>query len=819
MRNALPIILLILLAACGESLSSEQYLARAQQHVDESDYEAALADVKSALQLDIHLGEARCLLGKIYLDTGEWVEAEKELIRAQEDGCEPAVAIPILAEVYLSQEKPAKVLHLDSTSLGDTAAAQLLATQALGAHYAEQPEMANDLVAMSQRRDPDSMFAQLTAARLLALQGDLPGAIVALNKVLLVEPKNKAAWRLKGHFLWQMDAYREARSAFDKTIMDSSVKLADYIARALISIELADYNAAHADAKKLALLAPGHPGTNYIQGLLLFHAKNFRDAMTSFSRAEDSAQEYPELLLYLSVAQLIDGNPIVAENLAVQFLSLQPDSIMGRKLLAILRLKKNRPKEVKELLQPILDFNPMDVGALYILANAYLIDDQSDLGLKLFDRISKLERDVPLEQLSLAHGLLTSQIGSAADQALRDTIAKEPEFPFPEILQILDHLQNERFDEAIGAATSYKWRDLSGIAPYVVLGNVQRAAGNNDEARELYEQALTREPGNPSASLALATMAMWEKEADVERELYRAVLRVNLNHLPTLLNMSAWEGRDDDRPRMASTLQQAIDSHPEAMEPRLRLARILIEDDRAHRVSALLAPLSDLQKRSSRVLDLQFEVAKLTGDKEGAAQYANLAFLQKRTSKKLMALVSSLKTAGRREEAQLYLEGWLRRFPDDSGARMALAQEFLVKNNFGKAAEHYEKALEVEPDNLFALANLAWIIRRDRSAQAVVYMRRAVELESNNAGMLDKLARIEHLNGEDAAALESIKRAIALSGLNFSYRYHRAVIEAALGDEDAAVSTLQRVLRAKKAKFPERAEAEELLQSLQTAPY
>ena len=78
MRNFILTLVLLALAACGWEETSVQHLDRAKEYINASDNDAAVIELQNALKLDGASGEARWLLGKVYLDTGEILAAEKE---------------------------------------------------------------------------------------------------------------------------------------------------------------------------------------------------------------------------------------------------------------------------------------------------------------------------------------------------------------------------------------------------------------------------------------------------------------------------------------------------------------------------------------------------------------------------------------------------------------------------------------------------------------------------------------------------------------------------------------------------------------------
>lgn len=124
---------LITLAACEWGDTIEEHTSWANQLIAGAEYESAIIELKNALQKNNKCAEARWLLGKVYLDSGDVLSAEKELQRAQKLGWAPDDVIPALAESLLAQGKYPEVQELDRKGLGPQAEATLLAIRALAA--------------------------------------------------------------------------------------------------------------------------------------------------------------------------------------------------------------------------------------------------------------------------------------------------------------------------------------------------------------------------------------------------------------------------------------------------------------------------------------------------------------------------------------------------------------------------------------------------------------------------------------------------------------------------------------------------------------
>jgi Tfp pilus assembly protein PilF len=116
-RFVSAIAILNVLAACGGSVSVEEHLTRANQFIAESKYRSAIIELKNVLQEDKQSAEARWLLGRTYLESGDVRSAEKELQHALRLKWPEEDVIPALAKSMLTQGKYDEVSKLNATDL------------------------------------------------------------------------------------------------------------------------------------------------------------------------------------------------------------------------------------------------------------------------------------------------------------------------------------------------------------------------------------------------------------------------------------------------------------------------------------------------------------------------------------------------------------------------------------------------------------------------------------------------------------------------------------------------------------------------------
>jgi tetratricopeptide (TPR) repeat protein len=97
--------------------------------------------------------------------------------------------------------------------------------------------------------------------------------------------------------------------------------------------------------------------------------------------------------------------------------------------------------------------------------------------------------------------------------------------------------------------------------------------------------------------------------------------------------------------------------------------------------------------------------------------------------------------------------------------QLDLGQFEVVAGNIPAAAEAFDRAIEIEPDNVLALNNAAFIYaeRLDDLAKALPYAERAVAVRPNEATILDTLGWIYYRLGRHEEAEEYLRRAVKIS--------------------------------------------------------
>jgi len=114
-----------------------------------------------------------------------------------------------------------------------------------------------------------------------------------------------------------------------------------------------------------------------------------------------------------------------------------------------------------------------------------------------------------------------------------------------------------------------------------------------------------------------------------------------------------------------------------------------------------------------------------------------------------------------------------------------------------RAIERYQRVIEMQPRNALALNNLAYslAVNRKSPAEALPLAQQAVAAAPNEGTILDTLAWVQHLVGDNATAAKTIFEASRRVPGNPEIRLHAAIINAANGARAVAEDELKAALQ------------------------
>ena len=195
-------------------------------------------------------------------------------------------------------------------------------------------------------------------------------------------------------------------------------------------------------------------------------------------------------------------------------------------------------------------------------------------------------------------------------------------------------------------------------------------------------------------------------------------------------------------------------------------------------------------------LDAQTELPQLFAKR----RLSSLQALFKDVPEQALALVLRAESRQARDDAagaRQALEQSTELAPELARAHLQLGIIYEQAGDFASAFMRYERVVELQPNNVIALNNLAYHVAvRDKApARAKPLAERALKLVPRDPAVSDTLAWIEYLLGNYPAATKLVATAIKGAPDNADIRLHAAFIYAAAESQASALTELDMALK------------------------
>ena len=601
--------------------------------------------------------------------------------------------------------------------------------------------------------------------------------------------------------------------------------------------------------RKYLELLPDSVQANRAMAELLLERHNPAAAAELLRKALAATPDRPELLQSLARALARQGKWQDAQQPLDRLIELAPDSADYRVAAAENLHQLGQRDAALAQLEQALTLDPLQRTAPLMQVKILLEQQQHEAALALAKRLASARRDDPFALNAL--GLAQLGVGAEADAraSFHAAIASEPAFPDAALnlakLAIRDgdvaaartlleqivsaapgHIEATlalaELDESGDDLRSLEQRLRAAIEAYpdedrfrLALAQAFLRNGMANEARMLVQSAPERMRREPELMLVLGQAQAAVGEHDLAIETLHALqlkapgsatpgyllttIYAEQEHIPAMEDaLLAAAAMAPDSPLLASALQRALEEYKDST------AQIALVD-------RLLAATND----APPLIALKADLLLSQGSHGSAARLLRGLYARHPEDVGVMRkLVEVLRAGHASEDAVRVLEEWLARYPDDSVAKVMLAQVQVEagRADAGRALLEglfaSDKSLQANP---LILNNLAWLLRETDPQRALGYAERALRGDPGSPAIKDTLGILLVRHGDLRRGLRLLEEAARAEPADATIGFHYA--EAlAKADRDAEARVV--LLNLMRRDFPERADAEALLRQL-----
>jgi len=734
-RSAIAVAFLIVnLAVCGcqgdPSVARKVRYQRATELLDRGKPQAALIELKAAIEIDDQWAPAHRKLGEIYLGLGK---VDNALSSFQQAGRLDPENLELLLDIAQCEIKlgrltaAKKELDRYTERIGNTAQVDRLRGEiAQGEGDVEAAKSHFEAAIEADPANPDSHYG---LARLAVAADDLGTAADELAAAAVENPNDLKVQYGMAEVATRMGDLGRANEILDHIGEIDQEQVLNRLLKVENLIRAGDRETALRQATELGDEFPKFGRAQFLRGFLLLAKGDVSAATEALTAATALNDNDASAHFYLGAAHLAQGQAEQARAHLSRARELRPDFALGRALLVEAMIAVG------------------DVTTALSTATA-LVADQPDLAMG---------------RLALADA--TASVGSTAvavDQ-LQKLIAAQPDWSEPVLHLARLYRQTDQGDKAAPLYAEQLEKTPDSLALRVEYGDLLTREKAWQDLLTTTVAGLKRTPDS-SALITLKGVALdGLGQTDAAKALLSALHADHPEQAAAAVNLARLYANEGDIAAAVTVLRETTTANPEPSRPRALLAHLLRQQ--GHRDEAI-ALFEEATKKDARAQDLATLVALYAeeGNNEAAMRTARqLRAAYPDLPAAHLLLVQTLASAGNSEEAVIESQALVTRNPNSPQALNLHAALLVVTGKPEAAILTWEQSLHVNPDQPAVHIDLARLLlklgRPDDARHHADEVIRALP-EAATGHLL--LAKVLEAQGDRAGATAAYTRAQSL---------------------------------------------------------
>lgn len=646
-------------------------------------------------------------------------------------------------------------------------------------HFAEKkyPE-AREASLETLKMAPDYLPSLLLAGRIESALGNLQMAETYFGKVLRVVPRNGFALRALATTQLRLGRPDDATKTIAPIDIENSSDPGLLALAGDIAVAKKNFSRATFLFEKAAALSPGSAAIRSELGMVRLAQGDERamDDLQTAARMEGAAEEVDSvIILSLIKRKQFDA----ALDSIARLEKKRPEEPLAAYYRGVTLLGKEDIAKARASFEQALALDPVFLPAATSLAALDMLDNKPDAARARFEAVLKEDANNVRAMMALAD--LAASRSDEPEQVkwLEKAIKTDPRALAPRSSLVQHRLAKKEPGKALALAREAVDANPEDLGAQSLLGTTQMAAGDAENAVATFTKLAQKRPDSTDLQLRLVLAQVAAKKYAEAR----------------------------------TTLNRSLQGNPDNLQMLDTLVRLELADKKPQVALQVAQQMQKRQPKSPVGHDRAGDIlASLKRHPEAVAAYRQALTLGA-PSATLVKLLGVMTAAGDRKGADNFLATWIAQHPADREARRYAAQLHMRSGRNRDAIAQLEAVQRQYPDDVAAINDLALLYQLEKDVRARPTAEQALRLAPDNAAVMDTLGWILVDEGQFKRALELLGKASARAAKAGSIQYHYAVALARSGNKAEAKKQL-RLLLGSDAKFPERKDAEKLLNTL-----
>jgi cellulose synthase operon protein C len=736
--------------SAAHAKDSTAYVKEAEQYIVQGNLRAAELQLRNAIREAPQDPVLRARLAQVYLSLGDAISAEREARAAHERNGNEADYLPVLAEAMLGQQKFAALIELVQPGNRDPVLESKVRT-ALGTAAAGLGDRAKaeTLLGEAAKLDPNTARPKIQLARLLS-ESKPAEADKLIDEVVAADPRSAEALQIKGEMLTRRGDQDGAMRLFNDALKIDPKNVAAQLSRANVNIALGKYKLADEDIDPILKASPNQFMANYLRGMELAKQEKYAEADRIFDRISPGFVTYWAGYYLQGATKLKVGQYAQAETSLSKYRAHAPDDMKAAQLIATAALQQQAVPRAIAYLKPFADKTPADAATLAMLGSAYMADGKPDLALQQFQKAAALDPDNPAIKTQVGVLEIDAGRGEQGLATLEQVFGTEAGAAIAGPTLVITELRAQRLDKAAEVASALINRDAKNPIYHTLLGIVRAAQKDYPRAESAFRAALEINPDLPDTARDLAQIYVVTNRPDEARNLYNDLLTKNPNDVSTLLGLSDTYIARKQWTEAIDAINRARTAAPNDPAPGLKLVGVYEQRLDWINAKTVAAELAAQFPGDANILDIQGQAQLAAGDTNGAISSFRRAYALAPGSVPILSrYLNALSGAKYFTEARAVLQEAAARDPRNSSLKADMIRVEGEISGVDAAVAKAHALVAGDPENnIYDLVSAELYEKLGRRKDAIAVLEKAAAAKPSDEDLTIELAKLYARSGD-----------------------------------------------------------------------
>jgi putative PEP-CTERM system TPR-repeat lipoprotein len=580
-------LLFALATGCSKKTPDEHFQS-AQQYLNENNVQAAVIELKSAIQINPENGKYRLLLAEVAMSMGDVATADKEYEKAISNGIDLNVAAQSYLRAMFMARKHREMLKFieDNKTLNEENTAIASVFKLLVELENENSDNAKPLLDQIAAQDKYADLASFAQAIILNDAGQPAEAIAKLKTI-------GTSTRIQPELLMANGRLQLGQRQFDealKNFQEFEKIIPNYFPNQLFQaqalVEARKMTEAEAVVAKLLQATPEQPLVNYLSAVLVFEKKDYTKAKEYAEKAITNGFDTPSARILAGLASVnlkLNAQALAHFDRSREQIQKVPE--LARLYQALL-LQTGRSEEIKA---ELLSKDPAANDPQLIAATAYqLMREGSDIeAKKLLSSYPKTQaNEASLQIAALKLGIQGMESEGLAD--LEQALQQNPKADKAREVLAQSYLRSGQFAKAEALADYWINESKEADIGFNLKAYSALLQGKTEQAQSFIAQATKANAKNPFTYLLQAAIAESQKKFAEAERFYQDALAAEPGYLPAILPFYQLKKQQGKAAEAITTVEKLQSANPNLSSLRIGLSLIYGQEQQFQKVIDLI---------------------------------------------------------------------------------------------------------------------------------------------------------------------------------------------------------------------------------------